>query len=571
MRRITLALVGVLILASCGQIPTSGPVVEYTPKPQKGSSAGVEIAPLPPVPDASPEVIAEGFLYAMSTYQPGYLAAREYLTQEAREEWKPEQGLLICGSGRPIKVAGTEATVDCPLIGRLDPRGKYTPAAQRFAHDLGLVKNAEGQWRISNPPQGLLISSYLFERSYRALSVYFLNERGDRLVPEQIYLPTRAATPKQILTALLRGPSKWYSKISRTAIPTGTTLNSATIPIDNAGVARISLSEHIGNLTLDERSQLVAQLVWSMAQFGSIRFLELTVNGQPYLTGAAGSQGRIAVPSMQSFAPVAAGLGTKALVSDPKRYGWWGDQASWIAPFPKPLATKSFSAALNKDADELVVADKASLLAGRVGQPLSRTSVAGTALRPQYTDPHVAWSMVSKSKTTTVYRLEAGKWDEVPAPALRDKSVLAFRISPEGSRVALILSSSGGRKTLAFARIKSRDGWSVTGLREIPLADGANTLDGLADVAWLDAVSIMVLSGPADATPRVWRCDASGARLTPASDSTDWNVTRLAAVPQTSGIQVYAYSPGGSIWAYQSRTRWKPDEFGYLGIAYSGS
>ncbi len=570
MKRITFALVGLLLLASCGQIPTSGPVVEYTPKPKQGSSAGIEIAPLPPVADASPEVIAEGFLYAMSTYQPGYLAAREYLTPEARERWKPEQGLLICGSGRPIKVDGTEATVDCPLVGRLDSRGKYAPAAKGFTHDLGLIKNADGQWRISNPPQGLLISSYLFERSYRALSIYFLTEPGDRLVPEQIYLPTRAATPKQVLAALLRGPTEWYSKIARSAFPAGTTLNTVDIPVDDAGVARISLSEQIDDLTLDERSQLVAQLVWSMSQFSSIRFIELTVNGQPYLTGAAGSQGRIAVPSMQSFAPVPSGLGSKTLVADLTRYGWLGDQISWIAPLPKPLASGSFLAALNRDADEVVIADHNSLLSGKVAQPLASTPVAGMALRPQYTEPHVAWAMATSAAATTVYRMQGGDWTSVRAPALANKLVLAFRISPEGSRVALILSS-GGRKTLAFAQIQSRNGWSMTDLKEVPLADGATKLDGLMDVAWTDATSIMVLSGASDATPRVWRCDASGARLTPASDSAGWNVTRLATVPQNSGTQAYAYSPGGLIWTFQTQARWKADEFGYLGIAYAGS
>ena len=68
-----------LLLAGCASVPTSGPVAHHTPQ-AASVDGGVRVDPLPPSEGASQLLIVEGFLHAMSTYQPGYAVARQYLT-----------------------------------------------------------------------------------------------------------------------------------------------------------------------------------------------------------------------------------------------------------------------------------------------------------------------------------------------------------------------------------------------------------------------------------------------------------------------------------------------------------
>lgn len=96
----------------------------------------------------------EGFLHAMATYQPGYSVARQFLTPEASGEWNPDTGVEVYSGGYPPQVSDSGVVLTAPLIGTVDTRGSFTPATTQYHHDFGLVRDAEGQWRISRPPRG---------------------------------------------------------------------------------------------------------------------------------------------------------------------------------------------------------------------------------------------------------------------------------------------------------------------------------------------------------------------------------------------------------------------------------
>ncbi|EFT16622.1 hypothetical protein HMPREF9622_00164 [Cutibacterium modestum HL037PA3] len=55
-----------------------------------------------------------------------------------------------------------------------------------------------GQWRISGPPEGLLISQYTF--SWSSILIFFLTEAADHLVPDVIHPPS-VANPDAALRA----------------------------------------------------------------------------------------------------------------------------------------------------------------------------------------------------------------------------------------------------------------------------------------------------------------------------------------------------------------------------------
>ena len=103
------------------------------------------------------------------------------------------------------------------LVGQVERDRTYTAVDKPTKWDFGLTQE-NGEWRIGNPPAGLMVS-IRFDRFYSAYSVYFV-ANGASLVPERIYLPgcaTRPTSPRRLMTALLDGPSKWLEPAAGSA------------------------------------------------------------------------------------------------------------------------------------------------------------------------------------------------------------------------------------------------------------------------------------------------------------------------------------------------------------------
>ena len=110
--------------------------------------------------------------------------------------------------------------------GVLDTAGRFAVSRESLSHDFGLVQEA-GEWRISAPPQGVLLSSYIFARSYTAARSYFISQSGQTVIPELIHLPTSELTPGRVVEAQMAGPGTFLSPTVRSAIPEGAKLGSA--------------------------------------------------------------------------------------------------------------------------------------------------------------------------------------------------------------------------------------------------------------------------------------------------------------------------------------------------------
>ena len=209
MRRLlaVLAACCLVLLGGCVTVPTSGPVERHLPAQQQ-ANPGVDIAPVPPAQDASPGLIVEGFLHAMATYQPGYTVARQFLTADAADGWRPESGVEVYAGGYPPQVSDSGVVLTAPLVGTLDPQGSFTPGATAYHHDFGLQRDTEKQWRISRPPRGLLVSQSLFSGTWVRADVCLWDATGTWLVPDPRFVQT--GTPGLLATvrAVLGGPSR---------------------------------------------------------------------------------------------------------------------------------------------------------------------------------------------------------------------------------------------------------------------------------------------------------------------------------------------------------------------------
>lgn len=84
-------------------------------------------------------------------------------------------------------------------------------------------------------------------------------------------------TPEALLSALFEGPNATeFDAQYRTAIPTGTTLNSAVL---RGGVLRVDVSDELLALSGDTLVQAIAQIVFTGSQVDGVRSVAITVDG----------------------------------------------------------------------------------------------------------------------------------------------------------------------------------------------------------------------------------------------------------------------------------------------------
>ncbi|HSN42967.1 MAG TPA: hypothetical protein VLR88_02795, partial [Propionibacteriaceae bacterium] len=165
----------ILALAGCSAVPTTGPVERFPRTAESPVAPGVQIAPDAPRPGATPEEILAGYLSAMATYQPGYPAAKLFLTPEAAERWNPDDGISVyeAEGHRPVTTDST-AVVNVPIVGTVTEEGHFSAVQNTMLRHNFQMARHDGEWRIGEAPQGLFISRRSFARYFRPTNMYFL-------------------------------------------------------------------------------------------------------------------------------------------------------------------------------------------------------------------------------------------------------------------------------------------------------------------------------------------------------------------------------------------------------------
>lgn len=559
-----LAILAALALAGCVSVPTAGPV-EPGGMPSGSSSARVQIQPAPPVPDASPSLVVEGFLHAMSNSVDDYAIARSYLSEPAREQWRPKQGVLVYANGYPVTVSKDSVVLDAPLEGELGPDGSFTHLDTNYRIDFGLVKDPTGQWRITNPPNGVLISQYLFERFYERYNLYFFDPSYQTLVPDPIFVERSAQPATPLLQALLGGPSQWLAPAVVSAFPAETTMSLAA-PLGN-GVLEVSLSESIANLNDPQRSRMAAQIVWTLRQVREVSGVRLLLNGEGYGVPEQNADGVIAADAYSRVDPVLAGSdelyvagadglaivrGGEAEAQTEKVGGSCAEVAPPVDSFavtPAPGAARRIAAVAG---GQLVTC---GLEAG--SQRTVAPGIAGNILRPQYSRFGELWAMTSRPGNNDLYRVSQEAADDVDNSAIADSQVRAFRISPDGTRMAVIRQVAGDWQ-LGLLRIERGERFSVSGWRPIALLAGSDKKPRVPlDVGWVDSTKLMVLAteSGAQSDGEPYMLNQDGTELSQIGPG-DWAPKVLATFPQTAGYKAVVVSTKGSLWRYQDNYLW---------------
>jgi hypothetical protein len=548
-RPIALLTVLLLALSGCSTVPDSSPTVQVTEAPVRPSE-DVGIEPFSPSPGATPEEIVRGFIDAAASTVPGHPVAREHLAPEAAESWSDDNGITVIGQDYATVTTGAGSVqVTANLVGTVDQRGVFMIGGDSPFTRQYTLEEVEDEWRITDPAGGLVMLEPDFQRLYDPVAAYFLDPTRQRMVPDPRYLITGEAQPNALVQRLLDGPSA--SLAAGVQNPLGGVELRRTVTVED----QLAVVDLTGLSTDPEPvlSEICAQLVWTLRQLRILR-VEIRVDGEPVdLEGFPAEQ---TVDDWAAFDPEAMPVDAVGHYID--RGALETVTAGEAAPGPAGTGRYGLtSAAVSADArtgalSYLVGVRTANggsrLFAGPYDGELTELLEARMLTAPSVAATRAeAWLV--RNGTEVIRVPSGGTAQAVSAPTLAGLGqTRELELSPDGVRAAAVVDGPEGLALYVGTVVRAEDGGvSLRDLREV-----APSLSQVADVAWKDSGTLLVLAGDAGEDRIVsYSVGVDGWGLTDVPTSgLPSQPTSIGAAPTRQAL----VSAGGTIWQLAAGT-----------------
>jgi len=267
-----------LLLTSCSpMLPTEGPVGTSAPDSEQGFNYAPQAEP--PQSGSSPEQIIDGFIRAGAGSQDDYAIARQFMSPEAAREWRPDERTIVYGSDPSILFSGDDTySTTFQVDAVIDSSGILTrlPEEATEIMDFGL-EQIEGEWRITDAPDGTMLIDGTFQQVFQAHTLYFFDPQLRYAVPDQRWFLNRAGIASEIVGALLAGPAPYLEPAVVSAFGDGVELERSSVPVDES-TAMVDLSpELVENAEPAERALMQQQLDLALTSLSRVTEVEITV------------------------------------------------------------------------------------------------------------------------------------------------------------------------------------------------------------------------------------------------------------------------------------------------------
>ncbi len=479
------ALTIALALAACSGLPMTSPVM---PGRAPGTAQEVPdfvLRPDSPQRGATPQEIVEGFIRAGSGPAGGWAVAREYLTPGA--SWNPLAAVTIDEGERVYSDAGLGGvTLALTQIAGVDASGAYSVADLGSALLDFRLEQSDGEWRISQAPDGVVLNQNVFANVYKRYQLMFFDDSWSTLVPDLRWFPTTNAAAR-VTDTLVDGPSPWLAASVRTAIPDNV-VPPGSVPVVS-GVAQVELGPDVVSLDQDTRDRMQTQLETSLALAG-VTEVQMTVAGAPL-------QG-------ERLQKTATGVDARALALTDAGFGFLTSGALEPIDGLSDAITGLSSTPLAIQVSPTQDAAAVRLDNGAVVRVPADGPVSDVDQRPGMIDPTIdrygwIWTVPRDSPTSILATSPDGEQVSITNGWGGATAVAAMVASRDGTRIAALVESGGRTFVWVKGIIRQSDGTPAALGVELELASTAGQGTGLT---WLDdaTVGALVLGADGPAT-----------------------------------------------------------------------
>ena len=467
-----------LVLSGCASLPSYGPVKVGGPLIEPESQE-FEFLPSGPVEGATQEEILEGFVAAGSAAQNGYSIARSYLTKSAATDWNPGAETIIRTSVWDMQSEGaTTLSYSFGVAARVTGAGNYAVESDKSLQTLRFVfQQVDGEWRISELPDAVVLSEVTFAAAFQAYTLYFYDAGRNNLIPDVRMFARQGDPVTSVARAVIGGPSPYLSS-AISAFPATTTLVTAPVSVVN-GRATVDVSNDILGSTTDDQRAMLTQMASSLQSISGIASVSFSINQttldvQPYIIST-----ELLEPAVDSR-PLAVVDGVLGFVQsgEVEPLGNLGERIMSVKPVTVSYDSAGFAA----------VGTASGVFF--VGDGITQISATPSAVEPQIDDNKAVWWVSRGSNKISVTlgevrRTFRGVW---PVTA----TVTALEVSRDNSRVAVLVDTGSDAKLYVASIVRGESGIpiSVDSFRELTV-----DADVATDMAWASSTQIAVLAG----------------------------------------------------------------------------
>lgn len=546
---------GAMVLAGCASMPGSGDVTRVDSSPRNEDDSQVQVYGVSPAKEEQPAGLVSGFLEATTSDEENFDTAREYLSPAMARRWNPFASMTVLaeapkltvrndrdGQGMWVEVSGTQ-------LGTVDAHHAYAPGEKPFKQRIHVARSAS-EWRIDQPPAGLIITEADFQRLYQSVNKYYFAELGPDaggsrvddavLVADPVYLRQRIDPVTTSVKALLDGPTSWLDPVVRTAFPPGTGLRGAKKPtLDDSNELQVRLSKHASVVDGSRCRQMAAQVLFTVQDQTTSR-----LNGVRLEHSDGSELCSLSREVALGYRPDNGSRGHQYFIDAANRMVRLADHDQKAEPVPGPFGEdgaqlgsvavardERLAAGVTRDGRALYVAE---LTEGSDRGPVrlrSRTADPQHGLStPTWDGLGGLWVADRDPQRPRLLRLRDGIGDPEPVrvDGLGDGRIEELRVSADGMRIALLVRRDGHTKLL-LGRIE-RGGaaddlkLSVEGLRSI-----APKLEDVDAVSWAGGSRLVVAGRESQGVQQLQYVETDGSHADVPAPPTPNRADALAA------------------------------------------
>ena len=504
-----------VLVSSCASLPNSSEPqsLKRLDNPSSQQDSG-------PISGREPDLLLRDFYANSANPLKQYAQARNYLTPDANNQWKPGPETVIIdriGMSRNSTAGADHVsyTVTGTIVGTLGEGGAYNPRNEDYRAVVTLERR-DGEWRIAELPNQAIIERTELRNRYIPRDLYFFDPTGNTLVPDRRWMFAGTNTQDTaLISLLLAGPSPTLAPGVMDELP-----NSAAYTRTNNGVYELT---GLSSLSEAARRRLAAQLTWTLALAEISEPFSFSIDGD--LVRNDRNNPKLSVNDFPEYNPSASGTsagvlyaltnGKASSISDgnvvavPGFLGTNGGIESMDVASLNHTNVAASVVTTNAEGDK-----KSQLYMGPVDGDSTKILTAATLTKPTFeANSQAVWTVMDGNKVMRVAQSSSSSsisQTEVDASELGENhgDISVLRLSPTGVQAAFIVD---GRVYVATVARPTAGDRKLTNVRELVPAIG----DSAITLEW--SVNSTLLVGTVSTDTPVWRAEVDGSSAIPLS------------------------------------------------------